>query len=125
MKSNLKFNMSQVSLAVLLAFTFNIQVANAEEEVLPEYTFMDAIKTGKNMTNFRLRYEHVEQDGLQPTNYTNAANTPNPTRNDELKDADGITLRSLVGWQTAPYKNFSFAVQFINVAKLDDNFHKN
>jgi hypothetical protein len=64
MKSNLKFNLSQVSLAVLLAFTFNMQVANAEEEVLPEYTFMDAIKTGKNMTNFRLRYEHVEQDGL-------------------------------------------------------------
>jgi hypothetical protein len=123
MKSNLKFNMSQVSLAVLLAFTFNMQVANAEEEVLPEYTFMDAIKTGKNMTNFRLRYEHVEQDGLQPTNYTNAANTPNPTRNDELIDADGITLRSLVGWQTAPYKNFSFAVQFINVAKLDDDFN--
>jgi len=95
----------------------------AEEEALPEYTFMDAIKTGKNMTSFRLRYEHVEQDGLQPTNYTNAANTANPTANRELKDADGITLRSLVGWQTAPYQNFSFAVQFINVSKLDDSFN--
>ncbi|WP_047532530.1 alginate export family protein [Methylotenera sp. N17] len=121
--SSQALKLSPVAFAVLLGFASLSFNAMAEEEALPEYTFMDAIKTGKNMTSFRLRYEHVEQDGLQPTNYTNAANTANPTANRELKDADGITLRSLVGWQTAPYQNFSFAVQFINVSKLDDSFN--
>lgn len=123
MKSSIKFKLSHMSIAALLGLSVLSAPAFAEEEVLPEYTFMDAIKTGKNMTSFRLRYEHVEQDGLQPANYSNAANTLNPTRNNDLKDADGVTLRSLVGWQTAPYKNFSFAVQFINVSKLEDNFN--
>jgi hypothetical protein len=123
MKSNTKCKLSQVSFAVLLSFAAISGNAIAEEEVLPEYTFMDAIKTGKNMTSFRLRYEHVDQGGLQPTNLTNAANTPNPTANQALKNADALTLRSLVGWQTAPYKNFSVAVQLINVSKQMDNFN--
>lgn len=123
MKSNTKSKLSQVSFAVLLCFSALSENAIAEEEVLPEYTFIDAIKTGKNMTSFRLRYEFVDQDGLQPTNFTNAANTANPTANEELKEANAVTLRSLVGWQTAPYKNFSFAMQFINVSKFSDNFN--
>ncbi len=76
---------------------------------------MDAIKTGKNLTSFRLRYEHVEQDGNQAGNN---ASTTTP-----LKDADALTLRSLIGWQTAPYKNFSVGIQIINVAKLDDSYN--
>lgn len=74
------------------------------EEALPEYTFIDSIKTGTNMTNFRLRYEHVDQDTLP-------------------EDAEGLTLRSLIGWQTAPYKNFSFGVQLIDVSKLVDDYN--
>ncbi len=103
----------KLSLAVATTFAISAPLAHAEEEVLPEYTFMDAVKTGKNMTSFRLRYEHVEQDGNQPA--------PNATK--PLQDADALTLRSLIGWQTAPYKNFSFALQFINVAKLNDDFN--
>ncbi len=103
MQSNTHFKLTQISIAVLFSLVLSNQAAQAEEEVLPEYTIMDAIKTGKNMTSFRLRYEHVDQDGL-------------------ARDADGITLRSLVGWQTAPYKNFSFAFQAIDVSKLMDDF---
>ncbi len=88
-----------------------------------EYTLLDSIKTGKPMTSFRLRYERVEQDGLQPTTLTGNGGTANPGANDDLKDAHGVTLRSLVGWQTAPFKNFSFAAQLINVSKLDDDFN--
>ena len=113
MQSNTRLKLSQVSMAVLFSFVLSSQAVQAEEEVLPEYTFMDAIKTGKNMTSFRLRYEYVSQDGNQPP--------PNATK--PLKDADGITLRSLIGWQTAPYKNFSFGVQLINVSKLEDHFN--
>jgi hypothetical protein len=130
MMKKTKLNLKPTLYAALIALSGVAFSATAEESssaevsaVEDEYTFMDAVKEGKNLTSFRLRYEHVEQDGLQPTNLTNAANTLNPTRNDELKDADGITLRSLVGWQTAPYKNFSFAVQIIDVSKLQDDFN--
>lgn len=126
MKANSYQRLRQASVAVLMAAplmaTFSTQ-AMAEEEILPEYTFMDAIKTGKNMTSFRLRYEFVDQDGLQPGNLSNAANTPNPTATQDLKDANALTLRSLIGWQTAPYHNWSFAAQLINVSQLTDDFN--
>lgn len=109
-------------LAFSIAITFANHPAYAENSaVIDDYTFMDAIKTGKNLTSFRLRYEHVEQDGLQPATLPNG--TTNPTAAKNIKDADGMTLRSLVGWQTAPYKNFSFGVQLINVSKLTDHFN--
>jgi hypothetical protein len=76
-------------------------------------TFMDSVKEGKNLTSFRLRYENVGQDG----------NAPVLTPARPLKDANALTLRSLIGWQTAPYNNFSFAAQLINVSKLDDDFN--
>ena len=78
-----------------------------------EYTFMDSVKEGKNLTNFRLRYETVSQDGLAVA----------PVANNELKDGEALTLRSLVGWQTAPYHNFSFAGQLIGVTKFIDNYN--
>jgi Alginate export len=40
-----------------------------------------------------------------------------------LEDAKGITVRSLIGWQTAPFHNFSLAAQLINVSKLQDDFN--
>lgn len=115
------FNLCKLTCAVTLALSVTSHSAYAEEEVLPEYTFMDAIKTGKNMTSFRLRYENVDQDGLQPPKFANGTN--NPTAAKELKDAEALTVRSLIGWQTAPYKNFSFAAQLIDVTKLEDNFN--
>ncbi len=121
MKSNLKFNLSQVTLSVLMACAFNAQMAYAEEEALPEYTFWDSVKQGKNLTSFRLRYEHVDQDGLQPLR--NADNALNPTANSEFDNANAVTLRSLIGWQTAPYHNWSFAAQITNVSKLNDDFN--
>ncbi len=118
MQSNIRFSLSQVYAAVVLGCLAASQVAKAEEpalEVVPEYTFMDSVKQGKNLSSFRLRYEHVEQDGNQAGT---GANTTVP-----LKDADGITLRSLIGWQTAPFHNFSLAAQIIDVSKLEDNYN--
>ena len=118
MNANSHPRLRQVSVAILLA-ALSMQ-AMAEEEVLPEYTFMDAIKTGKNMTSFRLRYENVDQDGLQPGTYANGS--PNPTANQSLREAHAYTLRSLIGWQTAPYHNWSVAGQLINVTQLNGQF---
>jgi hypothetical protein len=120
----MRTTLKNITLATLLALT-QLSTAYAEESAAPEeekeYTFMDSIKDGKNMTSFRLRYEEVEQDGLQPPRLANSK--ANPTANEELKDARGITLRSLIGWQTAPYKNWSFAAQLIDVTKLKDDFN--
>ena len=104
-----------LSLNIYLALAAFAGHAYAEEAAAPapadEYTFMDSVKEGKNLTSFRLRYEKVSQDGNAPT--TPAA---------PFKDANALTLRSLIGWQTAPYQNFSFGAQLIDVSKLNDNF---
>lgn len=119
------FKLRQVYVAAMLglvAFSAQVHQAQAEEiETLPEYTFMDAIKGGKNMSSFRLRYENVNQDGYQPG--TIVGSTPNSTATQQLKDANALTLRSLIGWQTAPFHNFSFAGQLINVSKFQDDFN--
>jgi hypothetical protein len=69
-------------------------------------TLMEAITMGKPLTNFPLRYEYVDQDGRQD-------------------NANAWTLRSLIGWQTAPFNNLSFAVQGINVAQFTNEFYDN
>ena len=106
-----------LSLHICLALSTFAGHVLAEEAAAPaaedEYTFMDSIKEGKNLTSFRLRYESVSQDG----------NAPVITPAQPLKDADAFTLRSLIGWQTAPYHNFSFGAQLIDVSKLGDNFN--
>ena len=113
-KTNL-FKLNLLTLNLCLALTGFANAAHAEDatEEIDEYTFMDSIKDGKNLTNFRLRYEHVDQDGLAVA----------PVANNELKNANGVTLRSLVGWQTAPFHNFSFAGQLIGVTKFMDDFN--
>lgn len=81
----------------------------------PPATLLEAIKAGKPMTNFRLRYENVDQDGWV------TATSTTPARN--LDEANAWTLRSLIGWQTAPFNNFSIAAQLINVTQLNDDFY--
>ncbi len=51
-------------------------------------TLMEAITMGKPMTNFRLRYENVNQDG-------------------KSEQSNAWTMRSLIGWQTQPFNNFN------------------
>ena len=113
MNNNTVLKMQQITLGMLLAFTLSQQAVQAEETALPDYTIFDAIKGGKNLTSFRLRYESVDQDAFQPE--------PNAAK--KLDRAEGVTLRSLIGWQTAPFHNFSIAAQLINVSKLDDDFN--
>lgn len=101
--------MGRIFLGLLLAFVV-MHPAQAAETAAAAYSFFDAIKGGKNMTNFRLRYEYVDQD-------------LNQASGESLKTANALTLRSLVGWQTAPFHNFSLGVQIIDVAKFQDDFN--
>ena len=113
MKSNASFKLNIIMACVTMAITGMAQSAYAEEEPMPEYTFLESIKDGKPMTNFRLRYESVDQEAFQPA--------PNATQ--KLDTAHAFTLRSLIGWQTAPYKNFSFAAQLTDVHEFNHNFN--
>ena len=112
MKQTPKFKLNLLMACTALALSSMAQMAHAEDAAEPEYTFLDSIKEGKPMTSFRLRYENVQQDG-------NGKTTPAKP----LEDANAVTLRSLIGWQTSPFHNFSFAAQIINVTKLNDNYN--
>ena len=112
MKTNTLFKLNLVAACTALALTGFTQSVLADDAPEAEYTFLDSIKEGKPMTSFRLRYENVEQDG-------NGATTPAKP----LEDAHAFTLRSLIGWQSSPFHNFSVAAQIINVAKINDDFN--
>ncbi len=88
--------------------------ALAEEtvEAAPE-TLLDAITQGKPMTNFRLRYESVDQEAFQPA----------PNAGKKLDTAHAFTLRSLIGWQTAPFHDFSFAAQLTDLHEFNHSFN--
>ncbi len=109
-----KLNLMMACTALALSSMAQVAYAQDAEEVStePEYTFLDSIKEGKAMTSFRLRYENVQQDGN--------GTTPTPV---PLLDANALTLRSLIGWQSSPFHNFSVAAQIINVSKLNDHFN--
>ncbi|MGZ8984158.1 MAG: alginate export family protein [Methylotenera sp.] len=110
MKPNTTFKLNFMMVCTGLALFGMAQSAYAEEEATAEYTLLDAIKEGKPLTNFRLRYENVNQEG-----YNSAAK--------ELDTANALTLRSLIGWQTAPFHNFSFTAQITDVHKFTDDYN--
>ena len=72
----------------------------------PAESLIDAISHGQSMTNFRLRYENVNQDS-----------------SNGLKDANAFTLRSLIGWQTAPFHDLSVGAQLIGVTDFNNDFN--
>ncbi len=99
-------------LAVSALFCTSLAVADEPAKPAPS-TLLEAITMGKPMTNFRLRYENVDQEGYQGTTATAK----------KLDTAQAWTLRSLIGWQTAPFNNFSFAAQLTDVHEFTDDFN--
>lgn len=97
-------NTRKTTLAVALMLATCPALADEAPETVAEYSFLDSVRTGTPLTSFRLRYEHAEQDGL-------------------ANHADAWTLRSLIGWQTAPFHNFSIGAQIINVGKFGSDFN--
>ena len=66
-------------------------------------TLANAIATGTSLSSFRLRDEFVQQDG-------------------KALDANAVTLRTLLGWQTAPLYGLSVGAQLISVSVLNDDY---
>lgn len=75
----------------------------AHAEPAAARNFAEAVTQGTAMSSFRLRNETVRQDG-------------------KAEQANALTLRSLLGWQTAPLHGLSVGAQLINVGKLDDGY---
>lgn len=88
--------------ATCLVAAASTMAATAGERVAPQ-SLAEAVRLGKPLTNFRLRDEIVQQDG-------------------KADDANALTLRSLLGWQTAPLHGLSVGAQLINVAVFDDAY---
>lgn len=93
-------------IALLLLLGLSSLSSQAEDALGGSDAWLLAVKNGKPMTGFRFRYEDVNQDS-----------------SNNLKEAHAFTLRSLIGWQTAPWKNLSLGVQFIGVSDLNDDFN--
>jgi hypothetical protein len=85
--------------ALLLA-----SMAMAEEQVVAADP-MEAITKGRLLLNLRPRVESVDQDG-------------------KSSDALAFTNRTLLGWQTAPWKGFSAVAQMIDVANFNGSFNE-
>ncbi len=94
-----------INLAVLaaLAATSAVPALAADAPPAQAQSIAEAISGGKPMTNFRLRYEHVDDDAKR-------------------EEANAWTLRSLIGWQTKPFHNFSVGAQIIAVTDFNDDF---
>lgn len=93
-------------ITLLVALLIHGGIAFAEEAPAQAGNLGEAIVGGKPLIQFRLRYEYVDQE--------------NKTQN-----ANAWTLRSLVGWQTKPFHDFSVTAQLINVAQLSNEFYDN
>ncbi len=105
----------RLSIAVFSALLaiYAVPAWSEEAAVAEPETLLDAITQGKPMTSFRLRYENLNQEGYQST-------APNAKK---LDTGEAFTLRSLIGWQTAPFKNFSFAAQLTDVHEFNNDFN--
>ncbi|OIQ98608.1 hypothetical protein GALL_194330 [mine drainage metagenome] len=95
---------SRALLAIIATLYALPTLADDSVKVVAPTTLMEAITMGKPMTSFRLRYENVDQDG-------------------KSEQSNAWTMRSLIGWQTKPFNNFSIAAQLINVAQFNNDFY--
>jgi Alginate export len=67
-------------------------------------SFTDALTGGTPTLNVRLRYEHVDQDN-------------------SLKDADGVTLRTRLGYQSGKYHEVDAYVELENNSALVEDYN--
>lgn len=87
-----------------LYFAFSLLFATAavwaEDSVSP----VDAIRDGKPILNFRLRYENVDQANI-------------------AEKGEAVTLRSLVGWQTGTWNGLSGTLELIDVGRANNDYN--
>lgn len=91
--------MDALKAAVAAGCITGMPAADAEEN------FIGAVTSGKASLELRPRYEYVDQDGLD-------------------EEANALTLRTQLGYATAPYKGFTAQLELESVNTLgDDDFN--
>ncbi len=90
---------------VLVLASFMAVTVMGEGEEQPE-SLLDALTAGTVKVDARLRYEHAEADGQD--------------------ESDALTVRTRLGYTTAPYKGVSATVEFEDVSSLtgDDDYNQ-
>ena len=96
--------------AGLVALSMGIAVPSARAEI----SLIDALTKGKVDFFARMRYEHVEDDGS--ARGTGATRIP-------FKDADALTLRTALGYETKLFHGFGGYLQFEDVRSLVDDYN--
>jgi len=96
----MKLKQTLISIALLSVLPSLAMAAEPVEAT----SFSDAITGGKFSGMLRLRYENVDQ-------------------NNALKDANALTLRTLVGYETKPLNGFSANFQAYALSPLTDNYN--
>lgn len=94
----MQFKMKLTSLAMLCMLPLQSMAAE------PAVDFADAITGGKLSGVLRLRYEGVDQDG-------------------QAKNANALTLRSLIGYETKALNGFSLNAQVYALSPIVDNYN--
>ena len=87
-------------LTLLIGIVF-LDLEAAESEPI---NIKEAILQGKSLSSLKSRYEFVDQDG-------------------KSKNANALTVQTLLGWETKPINGISFALQFIGVSPLIDDYN--
>jgi hypothetical protein len=96
----MQFNKKILSIVLLSAFSWQAIAAESVGAV----SISEAITDGKFSGNFKFRYENVNQDGFAET-------------------GEAWTLRTLVGYETKPFKGFSVNAQAYALTPLNDDYN--
>jgi hypothetical protein len=93
-------NKKHIGITLLSAIS---SIASAAD-VVEATSLSDAITGGTFSGNFKLRWEYVEQEN-------------------NLRDANALTLRSLVGYETKPLNGFSVTAQVYGLSPFNDDYN--
>ncbi len=92
--SHYRISLPALTVTALLAITGSARAG----------TFTEALGGGKPKLDVRLRYEHVDQDNA-------------------LKEADGLTVRTRLGYATADYKGLTAYAEMENTSALIEDYN--
>ncbi len=99
----MKFTALFSAVALACAASSHAETSTGNTPTMQADPLATAVANGKSMSSLRLRDELVQQAG-------------------KTLDAQAVTLRTLLGWQTAPLYALSVGAQLINVSVLNDDY---
>ena len=88
-----------VAIFLIGFFFFDLKAAESQPD-----NFKESILQGKSLSSLKTRYEFVDQDG-------------------KPKNANALTVQTLLGWETKPLDGISLGLQLIGVSPLIDNYN--